>query len=137
MIGIAERRDADRLALEVLEAANFPGLLWRDDEGKERQPAGDGKASHRRAMGIGLKGDIERRRCIIDCAADQRLHRRLPAAHRDELDRKPLFGEVAVGFGDDIGNDAQQLAAKGELHRLAGRACRHGAQHSGERRRSF
>ena len=44
---------------------------------------------------------------------------------------------MPIGPGDDIGNDAQQLAAEGQLDAFPGGTRRRGAEHAGERGCAF
>ncbi|MDB5408355.1 MAG: hypothetical protein JWL84_3267 [Rhodospirillales bacterium] len=115
MVSIAERRDSDGAVGEVLDLADLIRLARRRRDGEQRQPAGRREAADLGAMGIGLQRDAERGRAVLDGAADQRLHRRVAAARIDQLGVEPMLGEMPVGAGDLVGDDAEELAAEGDL----------------------
>ena len=107
MIGVAERRYADRLALEILDRLNLARGFRRGNDGEQRQLSGDRKATDIGAdIDIGLHGDVQSGGCIVDRAADQRLHRRIAAAGIDELHVEAAVLEVPVGAGDFIRHPA-------------------------------
>src|SRR6267143_3872160 len=135
VIGIAERGDGDGLPFEVLDGADLACGLGRGDDGEQRQASGDGEAADVDVnVGIGLDCDVERSGCVIDRAADQRLHRRLATAGIDELHVETVVLEQAGRACDLIRHAAQELAAIGELDPRALRVGALGAQNGNEAR---
>jgi len=86
VIGIAERRDADRPSLQILDPLNLARGLGRGHDREQREAAGDGEATDIGAgIGVGLDGDIEGSGGVVDGASDQRLHGGVAAAGIDQL----------------------------------------------------
>jgi hypothetical protein len=106
VVGVAERRYADRAAGEILDAPDLAGASGRRHGGEQRQAPGRREASDIGAASVSLQGDVEGGRRVIDGAADQRLHGGVAAARVDELDIEPLLGEMAVGARHLVGHDA-------------------------------
>ena len=119
MVGIAQRRNTDGLAREIVDGVDVACRLRGRHQREQRQPAGGGEGADIGAVGVGLDRDIERGSGIIDGTADQRLHRGIAAAGIDEFDIEAVIFEMAPGAGDLIGNDAQQLAAESKPDLLA------------------
>ena len=114
VVGVAKGGDPDGAARQRRHRADGAGLRRGRGEREQRQPPGGGHPADRGAVGGRLQRDVERRAGIVDGAAHQRLHRRVPAAGVDELDGQPLRGEVPAHPRDLVGHDAQELAAEGE-----------------------
>lgn len=112
VIGVAERRDTDGAVLQILEATNFFGRLWRAGESKERQSAGGSKTGDLRAAGISLKRYIERRPRVVHRPTDEGLHGDIPAAGIYQPYIEAFIGEVSARSGNLIGDNAEELAAK-------------------------
>ena len=120
VIGIAERRDADRPSLQILDPLNLARGLGRGHDREQREAAGDGEATDIGAgIGVGLDGDIESSGGVVDGACDQRLHGGVAAAGIDQLHVEPVRLEVAGRARDLVGHAAQKLAAIGKLDLLA------------------
>src|SRR5207249_10797048 len=97
VIGVAERRYADRLALEILDRLNLARCFRRGNDGEQRQLSGDRETADIGAdIDIGLHGDVQSGGCIVDRAADQRLHRRIATAGINELYVEAVVLEVSV-----------------------------------------
>src|SRR5439155_259636 len=115
----AERDDADGAPFQILEAVDLGGPIWGDRQRQQRQAGGRGEPLDVGTAVDRLDDVVERRRGVVDCAADQRLRRRGAAAHVDEIYVEALVAKIATRPGDLKGRDAQDRAAKGELDRAA------------------
>src|SRR5204862_2773189 len=93
MIGIAERRDADRSAFQILDGLDRIAVLRGDGKREQRQSARRRKASDGRAVRKSLQCDVKRGASVFDGAADERLHGGIATSRVHELDVEALLGE--------------------------------------------
>ena len=114
MVGVAEGGDPDGPAFERRHRVDGAGLRRGGCEREQRQPPGGRHPADRGPVGGRLQRDVERRAGVIDGAAHQRLHCRVPAAGVDELDGQPLLGKAPARPRHLVGHDAQELAAEGQ-----------------------
>ena len=127
MVGVAERRDPDGLALQVLERRDRIDLARRHRQREERQPPGGGEAADRRRR---WRRPAPPRR--TRSRRSRRRRRPSPASprcrrgYRRARPTAPPPRRSRCGAGELVGRHAEQLAAEGELDRLlrlrAGRA---------------
>jgi len=108
----AERDDTDGASLQILEAVDLGDPIRGNRQRQQRQPGGRAEPFDFRATVDSFDDIIERRRGIINCAADQRLRCRRTAAHIDEFDVEPLIAEIPAFPGDLKGRDTQNRAAE-------------------------
>src|SRR5262249_6281802 len=129
MIGSAERDNADRPSLQVLDASYLSRGLWSRDNREWGEPTDQYEAPDDRGdSDIGLNGNVQRGGGVVIHAADQCLHGSDAAAAMNQLHVKPMIFEVAGRARDFIRHPAQELAAIGELDLLALRLCASGSR---------
>ena len=119
MLGIAQSRDPHRSVFQVFQ---IPYLLRRfrsRGESEERQPSGGGKTRDLGAARIGLQRHVERGAGVIHRAPDQCLHGDAAAPGINQPDIESFIGEMTACSCHLVGNDAEQLAAKGQQHLTA------------------
>ena len=107
MVGVAERGNADGLALQVLHRLDAGRRLGRGDDREQRQPSGHREPADVGAdIGIGLDCNVERGGAVIDGPAEERLHGRVAAAGIDKLHVEAVVLEMAGRARDLVGHAA-------------------------------
>src|SRR5215472_1561761 len=91
MVGVAEAGYADGMAFERLNGGDGRRRFGCDRERKQRKLPRRQKTADRRTFVVSFQRHVERRRAVIDSAANQRLHRSAAAARIDELDAEPFL----------------------------------------------
>jgi len=98
VIGVSQRRDSDGLPLEILDGLDLAGCPGSGNQGEQRQAAGDREAPDVGVhVGIGLDGDVQGGRGVVDGTADESLHGGIAAAEMDELDIEAVLLEESSG----------------------------------------
>jgi hypothetical protein len=123
VVGGAEVADPDPVAREVADRLDLGGA-GAGHQREERQPRGRGDHHGLLALGHRLDDEVDGRAGPVDAASEERVDRLGAATHVDEVHVEPLGREEALLARDLEGEDAEHLAAEGQLNALEGAARR-------------